>query len=107
MQESLRLAKNAQAAKARAAEGPWGGDLPPRAAVMPYTWHLYNNYWQHPAPAPRRALTLADARHEFLLPLQSGADGLFVWGAVADAPTDTAEMRASDHGAAAHSSKKN
>jgi hypothetical protein len=93
VQESVRLAKKAQAAKVAA-----GQEHAFQPTVMPYTWNLYNNYWQHKAPAPREALSLSDARNEFLLPLKSGADGLFIWGAVA-AETDSAEMQQSDQGA--------
>jgi hypothetical protein len=52
-----------------------------RRAVMPYTWYMYNDYHLRPKGA-RKMLSVEDASIQFLEPLEAGADGVFVWGAV-------------------------
>ena len=72
--EARRLADLAGAATGRA---------PP--LVLPIAWPRYNDYWDAasgPSSDARRLLPLDEARTEFVLPREAGADGVIVWGSV-------------------------
>ena len=78
VQEAVRLA----AAASRTDDGAGAGSVA-RRRVVPLAWHHYDDYWRIPPPTPRAALTVSDLTTELRTPLESGADGLLIWGAVA------------------------
>lgn len=51
--------------------------------VFAVVWHHYDDYWRVPPPAPRDLLTPSDLRAELVGPLANGADGVLIWGNVA------------------------
>ena len=57
-----------------------------RPEVLPFTWHLVNNYWQEKT-GPRAALTLNQSRAQYIVPREAGADGVLMWGSVCGVPT--------------------
>ena len=80
VEEAVRLARNVQHARRGST-----GRAASRPRVVPITWHHYDDYWRIPPPAPRALLTLSDLTVELLTSLRSGADGVLIWGAVAQA----------------------